>query len=126
MRKALWLALAGLVMFSGAALAQTGTIVGTVVDGQGAAVANARVMVVVDGGMCGPSVYTDDQGQYTFTDIEVGTYAIRASKMMVGMGTITGVEVLDGQITEAPPIVLGSGCPGHGGKNQTQQGGGGL
>ena len=120
MRRALWLALGSLLVIPAIALAQTGTVVGSVVDASGAPVEGARVCIKTDGCGCLQQVNTDDQGNFTFDEVPVGVYVIKASKMGVGMGTATDVEVIEGQVTEVPPIALGcSGGGGHGGGGGT-------
>ncbi len=78
------------------------------------------------GGMGGNQmiqVTTDADGIYTFDTVPVGVYTVKASKMGVGMGSATDVEVLEGQVTEVSPITLAPGgtCPG--GKDNYQQDG---
>lgn len=112
MRTVVWAALASLLLAS-PALA-TGTIIGTVVDGDGLPIEGARV-TLHSGDMCMTHVFTNAQGEYTFEDVDAGVYDIRACLMGTGMGTAEDVEVFDGQTTEVPPIVIGEGCGGGGG-----------
>ncbi len=130
MRKLLGL-LAVCLMASGIAAAQTGSVTGMVVDGQGAAIEGARVALQAEG-QCVAQVFTGADGVYLFDDVAVGIYTVKASKMQVGCASIEDVEVLEGQVTQVPDLVLGCGggsggggggggsCP-HGGKEQHQE-----
>ena len=105
MTRSLCVALIGSILLAGAAVAQTGGITGTVVDVQGNPVADARVSLWV-GDDCSGRVMTDANGAYEFTDVPVGIYRIHAGKPRVGQGNLENVEVLPGEVTELPTIVL--------------------
>jgi len=80
-----------------AALAQTGTIVGTVVE-EATGDPLPGVNVVIAGSQKGSS--TDVDGSYTIPGVEPGTYDLRASFIGFRAQTQTGVEVVDGETTE--------------------------
>jgi len=65
------------VLFAAQALAQEATIVGTVTDPSGAAVANAKVTVTNLDTNVSKDLTTNDAGQYTAVDIHIGHYDIR-------------------------------------------------
>jgi hypothetical protein len=66
-----------LVLFTAQGLAQEATIVGTVTDPSGAAVANAKVTLTnVETGVS-KVLTTNDGGQYTAVDIHIGHYDIK-------------------------------------------------
>src|SRR5260221_3968110 len=65
------------VLFAAQALAQEATIVGTVSDPSGAAVANAKVTVTNLDTNLSKDLTTNDSGQYTAVDIHIGHYNIK-------------------------------------------------
>jgi hypothetical protein len=65
------------VLFAAQALAQEATIVGTVTDPSGAAVANAKVTVTNLDTNLSRNLTTNDSGQYTAVDIHIGHYNIK-------------------------------------------------
>jgi Carboxypeptidase regulatory-like domain len=65
------------VIFAAQALAQEATIVGTVTDPSGAAVANAKVTVTNLDTNIAKNLTTNDAGQYTAVDIHIGHYNIK-------------------------------------------------
>src|SRR5438309_10902670 len=66
-----------LLLFAAQGLCQEATIVGTVTDPSGAAVANAKVTLTnVDTGVS-KAYTTNDSGQYTAVDIHIGHYDIK-------------------------------------------------
>src|SRR5438309_4337270 len=66
-----------LLLFAAQGLCQEATIVGTVTDPSGAAVANAKVTLTnVDTGVS-KAYTTNDSGQYTAVDIHIGRYTVR-------------------------------------------------
>ncbi len=74
-----WLFLLGalLVLFAAQGFAQEATIVGTVTDPSGAAVANAKVTLTnVETGVS-KQFTTNDSGQYTAIDIHIGHYDVK-------------------------------------------------
>ena len=65
------------VIFAVPALAQEATIVGTVTDPSGAAVAHAKVTVTNQDTNLSKDYTTNDAGQYTAVDIHIGHYNIK-------------------------------------------------
>ena len=65
------------VMFAAQALAQEATIVGTVTDPSGAAVANAKVTLTNVETSVSKDFTTNSSGQYTAVDIHIGHYDIK-------------------------------------------------
>ena len=74
----LFVLLAALIGFSASTLAQQTTIVGTVTDPSGAAVANVAITVTnVDTGAI-RTIPTNDSGQYAAVDLQIGHYTVKA------------------------------------------------
>ena len=71
-------ALALAAVLSGGMLAQktSGTVTGQVTDPSGAAVPNATVTLVNKATATNRTVHTNGSGEYTFTDVAIGTYEI--------------------------------------------------
>ena len=89
-----WAALVALSLAPGLALAQTGTIAGTVVDGD------------FGGGLPGATVFieslnagdaADIDGNYSIDDVPVGAYSVRFSYTGYGTQTVENVEVAAGE-----------------------------
>ena len=89
-----WAALGALFLAPGLALAQTGTIAGTVVDGD------------FGGGLPGATVFieslnagdaADIDGNYSIDDVPVGAYSVRFSYTGYGTQTVENVEVAAGE-----------------------------
>lgn len=113
MKKALvLLSLSMALMGASAAYAQTGGITGIVVDADGVAVEGARVSIWLDDA-CQTHVFTDASGAFTFEDVAVGLYTLKAGKPKVGNATVEDVEVLEGEVTDVGTITLIGGGP-HG------------
>jgi hypothetical protein len=74
----LFVLLVALIGFSASTFAQQTTIVGTVTDPSGAAVANVAITVtnVDTGGI--RTIPTNDSGQYTAVDLQIGHYVVKA------------------------------------------------
>ena len=73
------LLIAFLMILGTPVFAQDGTIVGTVTDSSGAAVANASITLVdIDTGIT-RSLTTSSEGQYVAPDLHVGHYTVRAN-----------------------------------------------
>jgi len=124
MRRILWTSLAALLVLAGPALAQTGTVVGTVVDADEFPVEAARVSLHM-GDECIVNVLTNTDGEYILEDVEAGMYTLKAGKPRVGSATVEDVVVVEDETTEVPTIILaGSGPHGpHGRKgSKFQQG----
>jgi Carboxypeptidase regulatory-like domain len=67
------------VMFAGQALAQEATIVGTVTDPTGAAVANASITITNTETGAARTVPTNGNGEYVAPDLIIGRYNVRAA-----------------------------------------------
>jgi len=104
MKKAL-MAVALVAMLAGGAWAQTGGVIGLVVDVDGNPVEEARVSLWQDG-ECVAHVLTDALGAFTFADVPAGIYALNAGKKKVGNASIEQVEVFEGQITDVGTLTL--------------------
>ena len=102
-----WLGMAAilLVLSAGMAFAQVGAVTGIVVDGDNNPVEGARVSLWLDGA-CQEYVLTDASGAFSFVDVAVGVYDLRAGKPHVGCATVEGVEVLEGEVTDVGVIAL--------------------
>jgi len=74
-----WVLLLGalVVLFAAQGLAQEATMVGTVTDPSGAAVANAKVTVTNVDTSVSKVLTTNDAGQYAAVDIHIGHYTVR-------------------------------------------------
>ncbi|MEO0557218.1 MAG: TonB-dependent receptor [Bacteroidota bacterium] len=94
-RSALLVALFGLS--TSFALAQTGTLAGTVLDGDlGETLPTANVFIEA----LGTGAATDFDGKYTIRQVPVGTYDVRYSFAGYETQVVSGVQILDGQTTE--------------------------
>jgi hypothetical protein len=114
------------VLLAGAALAQTGSVVGAIVDADGNPVEGARVMLMSGtgghggghgggghgGGGCGDMylVYTDAAGLFVFPEVVPGTYRLGASKREVGAVHVDEVLVEDGVETDLGVLQLVPKC----------------
>jgi TonB-linked SusC/RagA family outer membrane protein len=90
---ALIVAAAGL--FSTSANAQTGTVAGTVTDSEGQILPGVNVVVVET--QLGAA--TDEQGEYSITGVQPGTYTVRASFIGYSDETRSDVQVQANQTT---------------------------
>jgi TonB-dependent receptor len=89
-----WAALLAVLLAPGLALAQTGTIAGTVVDGDfGGGLPGATVFV--EGLQAGDAADLD--GNYQIESVPVGTYSVRFSYTGYGTQTVENVEVAAGE-----------------------------
>jgi outer membrane receptor protein involved in Fe transport len=80
--------------FSGAvAQTTTGTIVGTVSDSSGAALAGVTITVINEGTTVQRSVSTGSQGEYTVPLLPIGNYTVKAEHTSFKITTVTGVRV---------------------------------
>jgi hypothetical protein len=84
-------------------LAQTfrGGIEGTVTDASGAAIAAARVTATDPATGTSRSVQTDDSGNYTFTEMPLGTYEVAVEHEGFRKSIVRGVQVAVGSPTRA-------------------------
>ena len=88
-------AFAAALLFCGSAAAQTfrGTILGTVTDSSGAAVAGASVTVKNTGTGLTRAVTTDEDGAYSVPELPIGTYTISVEKTGFKGAVVSGVIV---------------------------------
>lgn len=106
-----WLGIAAILLLcsAGMAFAQTGSVVGIVVDADNNPVEGARVSLWLDGA-CEMHVFTDVDGAFTFLDVPVGVYDLRCGKPRVGQASIEDVAVVEGEVTDVGVLALeGSG-----------------
>lgn len=106
--RALWLMLLTFVFGIGTALAQvpTGSIVGTVLDAQKAAVEGATVTVTsLDTGIA-YTTKTASNGGYSVTSLNFGRYRVEASKDGFKTGSVTDLKLDAASTLSVPPIVL--------------------
>jgi iron complex outermembrane receptor protein len=95
-----WLgAAAALLFFAAPGSAQTGTVVGTVVDAQTATPISEAVITAQSGGASAGSVISDAQGRFRI-QLPVGTYAFVSEIIGYTTERLDGVNVLAGQTTE--------------------------
>ncbi|HMI51804.1 MAG TPA: carboxypeptidase regulatory-like domain-containing protein [Candidatus Saccharimonadales bacterium] len=83
------------ILWGGAAGAQTfrGTILGTVTDSSGAAIAGAAVQVKnIDTGLV-RTVTTSEDGTYAAPELPIGNYSVTVEKAGFRRGVVTGVRV---------------------------------
>src|SRR5262245_57890167 len=109
----------GLLATGALGQSNTGNLVGTVSDQQGASVAGAKVTVTDNGTGKERTVQTDDSGGFSVPQLEAGIYTIKISA--IGFKTYTGselkidvsksyslkVELEPGAITENVSVVAG-------------------
>ena len=70
-----------------------GTLKGTITDAQGAVVAGATVTLINPTTHDERCTTTDDNGQYTFTDVEPGTYNLKIERPGFSIHQVTSLEV---------------------------------
>src|SRR5882757_7792672 len=95
-KSALAVALAAIVLlFASAVNAQTfrGTILGTVTDSSGAAVAGAAVAVKNVNTGLSRTVTTSEDGTYSVPELPIGTYIVSVEKAGFKQGVVTGLQV---------------------------------
>src|SRR5262245_44712772 len=87
--------LALLLTFPGNSFGQTfrGTIIGTVVDPNGAMIPAATVTARNVGTAIERKVMSDEFGNYTIPELQTGTYEVRVEKPGFQSSTVTGVLV---------------------------------
>lgn len=83
------------LLLSSIAIGQTfrGGIQGTVTDSSGASIPQAQVKVVSEGTGLERTVTTDDNGNYTVTELPLGSYSVTTSKQGFSTSTAKGVQV---------------------------------
>src|SRR5262245_49646653 len=91
----LTLLLAGVVLSGGSAAAQTfrGTILGTVSDPTGAAIAGAAVAVKNANTGLSRTVTTSEDGSYAVPELPIGTYTVTVEKSGFRQGVVTSLQV---------------------------------
>src|ERR1700739_854678 len=84
-----------LLSFAGATSAQTfrGTILGTVTDSSGAAIAGAAVAVKNVHTGTSRTVSTSEDGTYSVPELPIGTYTVTVEKAGFKQGAVTGLQV---------------------------------
>ncbi len=93
-------ALALAAVLSGSMLAQksSGTVTGQVTDPSGAAVPNATVTLLNKATNTNRIVHTNSAGEYTFTDVQIGTYEVdvvaSSFRKQVTQGVIVNVDTV--------------------------------
>jgi len=95
-KSALVAALAAIVLlFASAVNAQTfrGTILGTVTDSSGAAIAGAAVAVKNVNTGLSRTVSTSEDGTYSVPELPIGTYTVTVEKAGFKQGVVTGLQV---------------------------------
>src|SRR2546425_7320169 len=93
--RGIWMVAAALLLAGGVASAQTfrGTILGTVTDASGAAVAGAKVTVKnADTGLT-REVTTSDDGSYVVPELPIGNYSVTVEKQGFRAGVVTALRV---------------------------------
>ncbi|HEY6129052.1 MAG TPA: TonB-dependent receptor [Candidatus Acidoferrum sp.] len=83
------------LFYAGAANAQTfrGTILGTVTDSSGAAIAGAAVAVKNVNTGLSRTVSTSEDGTYSVPELPIGTYTVTVEKTGFKQGVVTGIQV---------------------------------
>jgi hypothetical protein len=95
-KSALLIAFAAMVLLFGSAVnAQTfrGTILGTVTDSSGAAIAGAAVAVKNVNTGLSRTVSTSEDGTYSVPELPIGTYTVTVEKAAFKQGVVTGLQV---------------------------------
>lgn len=105
-RRTALLVIACALLFSGVAFAQTGVLMGTVVNSQGLPVEAARVSLWTEGVCTSIYVMSDLAGVFVFDNLAVGTYSIHAGKKTVGSVVLDGVVVNESEVTDAGTLIL--------------------
>src|SRR5580765_770410 len=84
-----------LLLWGGSAIAQTfrGTILGTVTDSSGAAIAGAAVAVKNVNTGLSRTVSTSEDGSYSVPELPIGTYSVTVEKAGFKQGVVTGLQV---------------------------------
>lgn len=85
-----------LIAFARPALAQGGSIVGTVTSGDTGPVSGVRVQALTSSGQIAASVLSRDDGGYRIANISAGTYTVVASRLGYQLKRTEGVVVTAG------------------------------
>ena len=104
----LWLTLFAFVIGIGAASAQvpTGSIVGTVLDTQKAAVPGATVTVISEETGAKYTTKTAANGEYSVSSLTFGFYRVEVAKEGFKAASVTGLKLDAASQLSVPPIVL--------------------
>src|SRR5258708_37206199 len=96
-----------LLAFSAPAVGQAvnATLLGTVTDSSGAAVANAKVLVTETNTGISRTSQTNDSGNYVFPDLPPGTYRVTAELSGFKRGSRAGIDLIVNS-TERIDLVL--------------------
>src|ERR1039457_6633640 len=86
-----------------AAMAQTfrGSILGTITDSSGAAIAGAQVKVFSSSTGLSRIISANDRGEYVASELPLGTYSVTAEKKGFRTTTLTQIPVSVGSPTRA-------------------------
>ncbi len=87
------------------ALAQQGSISGTVIDASGAAVGDAMVRLSLDGRSPDRETRSAERGDYSFTNVSAGPYRLSFSASGLATRTVSG-ELRAGETLSLPPYIL--------------------
>ena len=90
-----FLAMLVILAWGSATPAQTfrGTILGTVADSSGAAIAGATVTIKNTGTGLTRTVTTSDDGSFTVPELPIGVYSVSVEKTGFKTGVVTGIQV---------------------------------
>lgn len=107
-QRVLWLMVLTFVVGIGTALAQvpTGSIVGTVLDAQKAAVPGATVTVTSEDTGAKYATKTAENGGYSVSSLTFGFYRVQVSKDGFKAASVTGLKLDASSQLSVPPIVL--------------------
>lgn len=107
-QRILWLMLATFVFGIGTAFAQvpTGSIVGTVLDAQKAAVPGATVTITSEETGAKYTTTTAANGGYSVTSLTFGFYRVEITKEGFKAASVTGLKLDASSTLSVPPIVL--------------------
>lgn len=84
---------------------QAASITGTVVDGSGAVIAGARVLLTRDDHVSSQEILSDQDGQFSFTNLTPGPYSITVTSEGLEPQTSSGI-LRSGEIHVSPPIMM--------------------
>jgi len=90
-------------VYAPAAMAQTfrGSILGTITDSSGAAIAGAQVKVFSPSTGLSRTIAANDRGEYVASELPLGTYSVTAEKKGFRTTTLTQIPVSVGSPTRA-------------------------
>ena len=90
-------------VYAPAAMAQTfrGSILGTITDSSGAAIAGAQVKVISPSTGLSRTIAANDRGEYVASELPLGTYSVTAEKKGFRTTTLTQIPVSVGSPTRA-------------------------